>query len=207
MNHFLCKNCECIGKDNYSNVMIHKFENLREGYSVYKKDGIKCDREEYMQDIKRCSLIIPVGMGLGQMCYIETDRGFETHIFSYDTGFNERETVGDIVQLDNELCYCNNEPVQKTILRSVSMGNITESILGNKEILNIVSDISQKMQNQQLNPMDMLMDMLSDLMSGNMENGPLQGLIAEIDMKINNGEIDKDIIESISNKFNELQKK
>lgn len=87
------------------------------------------------------------------------------------------------------------------------MGNIMESILGNKEILNIASDISQKMQNQQLNPMDML----SALMSGNIENSPLQGLVAEIqekvDMKINNGDIDKknlenqarDIIENISN--------
>ena len=76
------------------------------------------------------------------------------------------------------------------------MGSIMESILGNKEILNIASDISQKMQNQQLNPMDML----SSLMSGNIENSPLQGLVAEIqekvDMKINNGEIDKENLEN-----------
>lgn len=76
------------------------------------------------------------------------------------------------------------------------MGNIMESILGNKEILNIASDISQKMQNQQMNPMDML----SALMSGNIENSPLQGLVAEIqekvDMKINNGEIDKENLEN-----------
>jgi hypothetical protein len=72
---------------------------------------------------------------------------------------------------------------------------IMESILGNKEILNIANDISQKMHSQQLNPMSML----SSLMTGNIENTPLQGLVEEIqqkvETKINNGEIDKSQLE------------
>ena len=72
---------------------------------------------------------------------------------------------------------------------------IMESILGNKEILNIANDISSKMQSQQLNPMSML----SSLMTGNIENTPLQGLVEEIqqkvETKINNGEIDKNQLE------------
>ena len=76
------------------------------------------------------------------------------------------------------------------------LGNIMESLLGNKDILNIASDISQKMQSQQLNPMSML----SSLMSGNIENTPLQSLVDEIqqkvETKINNGEIDKDMLEN-----------
>lgn len=72
---------------------------------------------------------------------------------------------------------------------------IMESILGNKEILNIANDISHKMQSQQLNPMSML----SSLMTGNIENTPLQGLVEEIqqkvETKINNGEINKDQLE------------
>lgn len=75
------------------------------------------------------------------------------------------------------------------------MGNIMESILGNKEILNIATDISQKMQSQQINPMTML----SSLMTGNIENSPLQGLVEEIQQKvedkINSGEIDKSKLE------------
>lgn len=75
------------------------------------------------------------------------------------------------------------------------MGNIMESILGNKEILNIATDISQKMQSQQINPMTML----SSLMTGNIENSPLQGLVEEIQQKvedkINSGEIDKSQLE------------
>lgn len=75
------------------------------------------------------------------------------------------------------------------------MGDIMESILGNKEILNIATDISQKMQSQQINPMSML----SSLMTGNIENTPLQGLVEEIQQKvedkINTGEIDKSKLE------------
>ena len=66
-----------------------------------------------------------------------------------------------------------------------------ESILGNKEIFNIATDISKKLNEQQLNPMTML----SSLMSGNIENSPLKGLVEEIQQtvenKINSGEIDK----------------
>jgi hypothetical protein len=76
------------------------------------------------------------------------------------------------------------------------IGNIMESILGNKEILNIASEISQKMQSENLNPMSML----SSLMTGNIENTPLQGLVSEIqqkvETKINNGEINKEQLEN-----------
>jgi hypothetical protein len=75
------------------------------------------------------------------------------------------------------------------------MEGIMESILGNKEMLNIATDISQKMHSQELNPMSML----SSLMSGNIENTPLQGLVEEIQQKvenkINSGEIDKEKLE------------
>jgi len=76
------------------------------------------------------------------------------------------------------------------------IGNIMDSILGNKDILNIATDISKKMQSQKLDPMTML----SSLMSGNIENSPLQGLVEEIQQKvenkINSGEIDKEQLEN-----------
>jgi hypothetical protein len=74
---------------------------------------------------------------------------------------------------------------------SQSMNNIMDSILNNKEIFNIATDISNKLNERQLNPMTML----SSLMSGNIENSPLQGLVEEIQQtvenKINSGQIDK----------------
>lgn len=82
----------------------------------------------------------------------------------------------------------NNNQLSDTTL---PMGNVMESILGNKEIFNIAADISKKLNEQQINPMMML----SSLMSGNIENSPLQGLVEEIqktvEHKINSGELDK----------------
>lgn len=75
------------------------------------------------------------------------------------------------------------------------IGNIMQSVLGNKDILDIATDISHKMHSENLNPMSML----SSLMTGNIENTPLQGLVEEIqqkvESKINNGEIDKEKLE------------
>ena len=76
------------------------------------------------------------------------------------------------------------------------INGIMNSILGNKEILNIATDISNKMQSQQINPMTML----SSLISGNIENSPLQGLVEEIQQKvedkISTGEINKEALEN-----------
>lgn len=76
------------------------------------------------------------------------------------------------------------------------LGGIMSSILGNKEILNIASDISHQMSTQQLNPINML----TSLMSGNIENSPLNSLVNQIqqkvEMKIESGEIDKSELES-----------
>lgn len=75
-------------------------------------------------------------------------------------------------------------------------GGIMSSILGNKEILNIASDISNQMSNQQLDPMAML----TSLMSGNIENSPLSGLVTQIqqkvEMKIESGDINRNELEN-----------
>lgn len=77
-----------------------------------------------------------------------------------------------------------------------NLSGLMDSILGNKSILDIASNISKKMQNQQLNPMDML----TSLMTGNLENSPLQSLVSEIqqsvETKIINGELNKDELET-----------
>lgn len=82
------------------------------------------------------------------------------------------------------------------MLGNNNLGGLMESILGNKDILNIASDISQKMHNQNLNPMTML----TSLMSGDIENSPLQGLVKQIESgvqeKISSGEINKEELES-----------
>jgi hypothetical protein len=70
------------------------------------------------------------------------------------------------------------------------------SILKNSDILNIATDISKNMQDQNMNPMTML----SSLMSGNITNSPLQGLVESIQEKIgdkiDSGQIDRNELES-----------
>lgn len=76
------------------------------------------------------------------------------------------------------------------------LDDIMSSILGNTDILNIATDISKQMQDQQMNPMMML----SELMSGNIANSPLQGLVnsiqEKVDNKINSGEINREELEN-----------
>lgn len=99
-------------------------------------------------------------------------------------------------QRRNAISHARSGPSQQGGLGGLGeFDGIMESILGNKEILNIANDISHKMHSQQLNPMSML----SSLMTGNIENTPLQGLVEEIqqkvETKINSGEIDKNQLE------------
>lgn len=87
-------------------------------------------------------------------------------------------------------------PTTQQQLPQGDFGGLMQSILGNKEILDIATDISKKMQSSQMNPMAML----SSLMSGNIENSPLQGLVEEIqqkvESKITSGEINKEALEN-----------
>lgn len=76
------------------------------------------------------------------------------------------------------------------------LNDFMSSILGNTDILNIATDISKQMHDQQIDPMAML----SGLMSGN--NNELQGIVTSIqekvDIRINSGEINKAQLEEQS---------
>lgn len=76
------------------------------------------------------------------------------------------------------------------------LNDIMSSILGNTHILDIASDISNQMHTQNLNPMTML----TSLMSEDITDSPLNGLVtqiqAKVEMKINSGEINKELLET-----------
>lgn len=71
-----------------------------------------------------------------------------------------------------------------------SLEGIMSSLMGNKDILNIASQISEQMKNEKINPMSML----SGLMSGKMDSR-LSGLVDKIQENVENkfttGEINK----------------
>ena len=78
------------------------------------------------------------------------------------------------------------------------LGNMFQSLMGNKEIMNLASDLSKDIQNQNLDPMTLL----SSLMSGK-PNDVIQNLVTnitgKIEEKINNGDIDKNLLEQQAN--------
>ena len=74
--------------------------------------------------------------------------------------------------------------------------HLMSGFMNNKDILNIAQEITSQIDHENFNPTDIL----SSLMSGNLNDGVLGNLMAKIqstvDQKINNGSIDKDLLES-----------
>lgn len=75
-----------------------------------------------------------------------------------------------------------------------NFGNLMESLMQNNDIMNLATDLSRDIQNQNLDPMMLL----SSIMSGK-PNETVQNLVSnitnKIESKINNGEIDKSMLE------------
>jgi hypothetical protein len=72
--------------------------------------------------------------------------------------------------------------------------SMMSSLLGNKDILNIATEISEQMKSEQINPMSML----SGLMSGKMDprlNSLVSRVQENVENKINTGEINKEQFE------------
>jgi hypothetical protein len=74
------------------------------------------------------------------------------------------------------------------------LSNIFQSLMANNDIMNIASDLSKDIKNENIDPMSLL----TSLMSGQ-PNDKLNKLVTnitnKIETKINNGEIDKDLLE------------
>lgn len=74
------------------------------------------------------------------------------------------------------------------------LGNIFQSLMSNNEIMNIATDLSKDIKEENIDPMSLL----SSIMSGK-PNDKLNKLVSnitnKIETKINNGEIDKDALE------------
>lgn len=74
------------------------------------------------------------------------------------------------------------------------LSNVFQSLMANNEIMNIASDLSNDIKNENIDPMSLL----TSLMSGQ-PNDKLNKLVSnitnKIETKINNGEIDKDLLE------------
>lgn len=88
------------------------------------------------------------------------------------------------------------------------LDNVFKSLMSNNELMNIASDLSKDIQNENIDPLTLL----SSMMSGK-PNNQIQKLVnnvtKKIEHKINKGEIDKTLLESqaknILNQFQDTQ--
>jgi len=85
--------------------------------------------------------------------------------------------------------------VEKKPRTEQSLTNIMDSIMSNKQIFNLATEIAQDLQSDKIDPMSLL----SGLMSGK-QDPKLQGLInnitSKLDTKIKSGEIDQNVLKS-----------
>lgn len=81
------------------------------------------------------------------------------------------------------------------------MDNTFMSLMQNKDIMNIARELSTEMKSQEIDPMSIM----TSLMSGNLNDGKIGNLInsitTKLTQKIDNGDIDKDSLETHANSF------
>ena len=75
------------------------------------------------------------------------------------------------------------------------LGGVLQSLMGNKEIMNLASDLSKDIQNQNLDPMALLSSMMSGKPNSAIDN-LVSNITGKIEKKINNGDIDKDLLQT-----------
>jgi hypothetical protein len=75
------------------------------------------------------------------------------------------------------------------------MGGVLQSLMGNKEIMNLASDLSKDIQSQSLDPMTLLSSMMSGKPNSTIEN-LVSNITGKIEEKIKSGDIDKTLLQS-----------
>lgn len=108
---------------------------------------------------------------------------------------NRIKQEAEIEVVDTKSKKKKNRRIQQNV-ESQQLPNLLGSMFNNKEIFNLASDVANQLSTQNINPVMML----SSIMSGKIENTPLEGIITEIqekvETKINNGEINKEELEN-----------
>jgi hypothetical protein len=80
-------------------------------------------------------------------------------------------------------------------MQSGGLGGVLQSLMGNKEIMNLASDLSKDIQSQNLDPMALLSSMMSGKPNSAIDN-LVSNITGKIEKKINNGDIDKDLLQT-----------
>ena len=99
------------------------------------------------------------------------------------------------IDLGNILSSITGTFTEGTGMQSGGFGSVLQSLMGNKEIMNLASDLSKDIQNQNLDPMTLLSSMMSGKPNSAIDN-LVSNITGKIEKKINNGDIDKDLLQT-----------
>lgn len=167
-------------------------------FDVFKDENknTKLSLVKYLHTIYMSVFILHFGMMSGDVDSLTQHlSGFVKGI--HDRMLEEQLLVTNQQSSKKDKTKKNNVPVPIQLPSSSgapNFGNLMESLLQNNEIMNLATDLSRDIQSQNLDPMMLL----SSIMSGK-PNDTVQNLVSnitnKIESKINNGEIDKGMLE------------
>lgn len=78
------------------------------------------------------------------------------------------------------------------------MSNLFGDILGNKEIMNIATDMAKDLQTQNINPMSLISSLMTGKTDGRL-NSIVNRITNQLEEKVNSGELNKDMLEQQAN--------
>ena len=160
-------------------------------FDVFKDENknTKSSLVKYLHTIYMSVFVLHFGMVSGDV------DSLTHHLSGFVKGIQDRISEEQLLsqqQLSKKL----SKKDKRTNVKSsgANFGNLMESLMQNNDIMNLATDLSKDIQSQNLDPMMLL----SSIMSGK-PNETIQNLVSnitnKIESKINNGEIDKGMLE------------
>jgi hypothetical protein len=163
-------------------------------FDVFKDENknTKLSLVKYLHTIYMSVFVLHFGMVSGDV------DSLTHHLSGFVKGIQDRMLEESLSQEVSQQVSRKDKTKQKNVPLPASsgpnFGNLMESLMQNNDIMNLATDLTRDIQTQNLDPMMLL----SSIMSGK-PNETIQNLVSnitnKIESKINNGEIDKSMLE------------
>ena len=172
------------------------FNNILD-FQVFTNENKNTKRSivKYLYNIYMSVFILSFGVGVGD----ERIDVFAQHLSNFINGIQEK--VLQEQKLEKKL----QENIVKNNAGNVNrnaqfpnlggnIGGLLDSLMSNGEIMNLATDLSKDIESQNLDPMMLLSSMMSGKPNSTIQN-LVKNISNKIETKINNGEIDKRLLE------------
>jgi hypothetical protein len=159
-------------------------------FDVFKDENknTKLSLVKYLHTIYMSVFVLHFGMVSGDV------DSLTHHLSGFVKGIQDRMLEESLSQEVSRKDKTKQKNVPLPASSGPNFGNLMESLMQNNDIMNLATDLTRDIQTQNLDPMMLL----SSIMSGK-PNETIQNLVSnitnKIESKINNGEIDKSMLE------------